>query len=89
MIDLEKEMHQNSIRNASKFDKKWPIFYIFEIFFTFFVIFLYKRQALRGGVKEPPIDPKFFLVTFHNISAQKKKANKILKKVGNMVHPTV
>ena len=39
------------------------------------------------GVKRPLIDPKLFLATIHIISTQEKKGDKILKKVGNMVHP--
>ena len=43
--------------------------------------------GLRGGVKWPPMDPKFFLATFYNICAQKKKTQTKTQKSWNLKHP--
>ena len=82
------DQNRSRKRNASKFEEKRPVFDISGISFIFQVNFLYKERAIRGGVKRPLNDLKFFLASIYIISTQKKKANKILKKVGNMVHPT-
>ena len=70
-----------------KIPKKWQNFEFSGISFVFSFNFLYKVGPFRGGVKWPSNSLKFFSRTFYDISAQKKKSNKILKKCVFLVHP--
>ena len=59
--------------NGASIEKKCQIFDFFELFYTFTLNFPYKIWPTGGGVKWPPMKPKFFLTTFFNICAQEKK----------------
>ena len=60
----------------------------FRRFWKFFIFYHFpEKEGSRGGVKSPFFWLKIFFWAFHDICAQKKKANQILKKVQNMVHP--
>ena len=60
-------------KNGASIEKKCQIFDFFEIFYTFTLNFPYKIWPTGGGVKWPPMKPKFFLTTFYNICEQEKK----------------